>query len=72
MLLLLFYLSFSVAVWNGEISVQRIPVVPILAAVLSLLFVVVIHRHRARERRKELFLMRRHADNYADLHKSPW
>jgi hypothetical protein len=31
-----------------------------------------IHRHRAGERRKELSLMKRHADVYTEKHKSPW
>jgi hypothetical protein len=71
-MLLLVYLAFSIAVWNGEITVERLPMIPILLAVFSLLCFVLIQRYRAQEQRRELFLMKRHAVDYFEAHKSPW
>jgi len=41
---------------------------------VSVLFclVVLFRRYHARERRKELLWMRRHAADYQETHKSPW
>ena len=46
--------------------------IPFVAVVLLVLSFILLYRHRMQERRRELFLMKRHASDYQDLHKSPW
>ena len=47
--------------------------IPVVVAVLfSLCFAIMIYRHHLRERRRELFLMKRHAVDYFEVHKSLW
>jgi hypothetical protein len=41
--------------------------------VFSLLVLgIVVYRYRVRERKKELRVMKRHAAEYVELHKSSW
>ena len=46
--------------------------IPVLVVVLLVLCFVLIHRYRVQERRKEQSLMKRHATEYQQVHKSPW
>jgi hypothetical protein len=46
--------------------------IPVVVVVLFLLCFVLIHRHHLREHRRELFVMKRHAAEYQEVHKSPW